>query len=72
LRIRRKSLKRGRLVPDDFHAYNNGCTAAIGGRHRAMDGTPQEAHMRQQVKVTVFRLAPVLMLVVTVAAPKKW
>jgi len=28
--------------------------------------------MRQQVKVTLFRLAPVVMLVVTVAAPKKW
>jgi len=28
--------------------------------------------MRQQAKVTLFRLAPVVMLVVTVAAPKKW
>jgi len=28
--------------------------------------------MRQQVKKTVVRLAPVVMLVVTVAAPAKW
>jgi len=28
--------------------------------------------MRQQAKVTLFRLAPVVMLVVTVAAPRKW
>jgi hypothetical protein len=28
--------------------------------------------MRQQAKQTLFRLAPVVMLVITVAAPKKW
>ncbi len=28
--------------------------------------------MRQQAKHTMFRLAPVVMLVVTVAAPRKW
>ncbi|MEY2580235.1 MAG: hypothetical protein QOE09_84 [Ilumatobacteraceae bacterium] len=28
--------------------------------------------MRQQAKHTLFRLAPVVMLVITVAAPKKW
>jgi hypothetical protein len=32
----------------------------------------RRAHMRQQAKVTLFRLAPVVMLVVTVAAPRKW
>jgi hypothetical protein len=28
--------------------------------------------MRQQAKHTLYRLAPVVMLVITVAAPKKW
>ncbi len=28
--------------------------------------------MRQQAKYTMFRLAPVVMLVITVAAPRKW
>jgi hypothetical protein len=28
--------------------------------------------MRQQAKKTIFRLAPVVMLVITVAAPYKW
>jgi hypothetical protein len=28
--------------------------------------------MRQQAKHTIFRLAPVVMLVITVAAPRKW
>ncbi len=28
--------------------------------------------MRQQAKHTLFRLAPVVMLIITVAAPKKW
>ncbi len=28
--------------------------------------------MRQQAKHTMFRLAPVVMLVITVAAPRKW
>lgn len=28
--------------------------------------------MRQQAKKTIFRLVPVVMLVVTVAAPRKW
>jgi hypothetical protein len=52
-------------------------TKAHGGGERRTppcDGrnAEQEAHMRQQAKVTLFRLAPVVMLVVTVAAPKKW
>jgi hypothetical protein len=28
--------------------------------------------MRQQIKNTIYRLAPVVTLVVTVAAPRKW
>ena len=28
--------------------------------------------MRQQVKQTMYRLAPVVMLAITVAAPRKW
>jgi hypothetical protein len=28
--------------------------------------------MRQQAKTTIYRLAPVVMLVITVAAPRKW
>ncbi len=28
--------------------------------------------MRQQAKHTLYRLAPVVMLVITVAAPQKW
>jgi hypothetical protein len=28
--------------------------------------------MRQQVKTTIYRLAPVVMLAITVAAPQKW
>jgi hypothetical protein len=28
--------------------------------------------MRQQIKHTIYRLAPVVTLVVTVAAPRKW
>jgi hypothetical protein len=28
--------------------------------------------MRQQAKHTIFRLAPVVMLVITVGAPRKW
>jgi hypothetical protein len=28
--------------------------------------------MRQQVKTTIYRLAPVVMLAITVAAPYKW
>ncbi len=28
--------------------------------------------MRQQAKQTIFRLAPVVLLVITVAAPPKW
>jgi hypothetical protein len=28
--------------------------------------------MRQQAKSTIYRLAPVVMLVITVAAPHKW
>lgn len=70
----RKFLKDRCLSPDDFHAYNNGCTVEVnGGRRRAMDGTPtRRTHMRQQAKHTLFRLAPVVILVITVAAPHKW
>jgi hypothetical protein len=28
--------------------------------------------MRQQAKTTLYRLAPLVMLVITVAAPRKW
>ena len=28
--------------------------------------------MRQQTKTTIYRLAPVVMLAITVAAPTKW
>jgi hypothetical protein len=28
--------------------------------------------MRQQAKQTIYRLAPIVMLVITVAAPRKW
>ena len=28
--------------------------------------------MRQQAKTTIFRLAPIVMLTITVAAPMKW
>ena len=28
--------------------------------------------MRQQVRTTIYRLAPVVMLAITVAAPMKW
>lgn len=70
----RKSLKDRRLPPDDFHAYNNGRTAEVdGGRCCAMVGTPIGGRlMRQQAKHTIFRLAPVVMLVITVGAPRKW
>jgi hypothetical protein len=38
-----------------------------------MDGTPIGGRiMRQQAKSTIYRLAPVVMLAITVAAPSKW
>ena len=44
-----------------------------GGRRRAMDGTPRGVRtMRQQAKTTIYRLEPVVMLAITVAAPMKW
>jgi hypothetical protein len=43
-------------------------TLPCDGRNAEQEG----AHMRQQAKTTIYRLAPVVMLAITVAAPSKW
>ena len=58
------------LVRVDEGAY--GCKSHVQCDALILDEESESRTMRQQAKVTLFRLAPVVMLVVTVAAPKKW